>query len=64
MKWILKNKKNGMSRKMEWNEYWRIRIMEWVGIRNGMNIEGREEWNEYRNMEWNEYIRMRRMKWV
>ena len=53
-----------MSRNMEWNEYWRIRIMEWVGIRNGMNIEGREEWNEYRNMEWNEYIRMRRMKWV
>ena len=34
MEWILKNK--------EWNEYWRIRRMEWVGIRNGMNIEG---WN-------------------
>ena len=46
MEWILKDKQNGMIRNKEWNEYWRKGRMYWVGIRNGMNIEEKEEWNE------------------
>ena len=50
----MKDSNKGISRSKEWNEYWRIKRMELVEIRNGMS----------KNEEWNEYWKISRMEWL